>query len=119
LPFYFWCPAFKASPHSFLTFAGHVTASQPREKLTPGPPRAARMQGVNLPLKEAAESLKLTLYFFAKPRQHIQGILPSMRIKARSFLLVYLPFQEGYHELVHPGMNLAIPKNNLTHAKNL
>ncbi|NNK02495.1 MAG: hypothetical protein HKP58_18955, partial [Desulfatitalea sp.] len=116
--FYFWCPAFKLNPQRFLTCASHVTGSQPRDPLTPGPPRGRR-QAVNMPLSEAVESLKLIIALFAKPRERIDEILETVTIRPRKFLLVYLPFQEGHHEFIHRKMNLAIYKNLLVHAKNL
>lgn len=118
LPFYFWAPAFKARPQNFLTFATHVTASQPREEVVAGQPQGA-VRGINMPLQEAVESLALILAVCLKPRQRMETTLPRLRITARHSLLVYLPFQEGPHELIHAGMNLAISKNLLLHAKNL
>jgi hypothetical protein len=118
LPFHFWSPAFKAQPRSFLRFAAHVTTAQPQDTPVPGLPEGA-MRSVTLPLPEAVESLTLILAFFAKPRQRMEALLPTIKIKARRALLVYLPFQEGIHELIHPDMHLAISKNLLAHARNL
>jgi predicted RNA-binding Zn-ribbon protein involved in translation (DUF1610 family) len=118
LPFYFWAPAFKAPPQNFLTFATHVTVSQPREEVVAGQPQGAA-RGINMPLQEAVESLALILAVCLKPRQHMETKIPRLRITERHALLVYLPFQEGPHELIHTGMNLAISKNLLSHAKNL
>lgn len=116
--FHFWCPAFKVRPQAFLTFAAQATTCQVREGLTPGQPKG-RLQGVNLPLPEAAQSLTLILAVFARPRQRMDEMLPGLRLHARRFLLVYLPFREGPHEFVNAQMNLAINKNLLKHAKNL
>lgn len=118
IPFYFWTPAFKVRPQSFLTFASQVTSYQPREDLIPGQPKS-RMHGINLPLQEGVESLNLILASFIKPRKRIEDALPTLKIKARRVLLVYLPFEEGPHEMVHGKMNIGINKNLLAHAKNL
>jgi hypothetical protein len=117
-PFYFWCPAFKARPQNFLTFAAQATACQVREEISAGLPRG-RLQDVTLPLQEAVESLTLILIMVGRPRQQVEDMLPSLDIKARRFLLVYLPFEERHQEFVNPAMNLAINKNLLKHAKNL
>jgi hypothetical protein len=117
-PFYFWSPAFKARPQSYLTFAAHATTFQVPDKLTPGLP-AGTLHSVSMPLQEAIESLTLILAYFAKPRQRMEAILPQLRIAPRRAMLVYLPFKDGPHELVQPSMNLAISKNLLSHAKNL
>jgi hypothetical protein len=118
LPFYFWSPAFKVRPHNFLNFAAHLTTAQLQEAPEPGLPSGATLS-VTLPLQEAIESLTLILMFFARPRRLIEMLLPEIRITARHCQLIYLPFQEGPHELIHPVMNLAINKNLLSHAKNL
>lgn len=116
--FAFWSPAFKIHPKRFLSIAGHLTGSQLQHKLEPGPP-PGRSNHVNLPLQEAVESLKLILTEFVKPRRRMDDMLPSVDIKAKRVLLVYLPFEEGHHELVRPDLRLAIGKNTLAHAKNL
>ena len=46
-------------------------------------------------------------------------LVPQIRIKARRFLLVYIPFKDAHHELIQTELNLAVNKNMLTHAKNL
>lgn len=117
-PFYFWTPAFKVRPHRFLSFGAHVTASQPQDDPQSGYPKA-RVHGVNLPIEEAVESLKLILTDFVRPRKRMEQVLQTMQITARRFRLVYLPFREGPHDLVHPGMNLAINKNLLAHARRM
>lgn len=116
--FHFWCPAFKVRPQTFLTYAAQATTHQVRQALASGHPKG-RLQGVNLPLQEAVQSLTLIFTVFARPRQRMDEMLPGLRLHARRFLLVYLPFREGHHELTNASMNLAINKNLLKHAKNL
>lgn len=118
IPFYFWSPAFKVRPQNLLTFANAVTLNQPTGRLTAGQPRG-HLQAVNMPLQEAAESLKLSLAGFMRPRERMVERLPAIEIQARRFLLVYLPFREGPHEFVHSGLTLAVNKNMLNHARNL
>lgn len=117
-PFYFWNPAFKVRPQSYLTIATNITLNQPMEDLEPGQPKGKR-HAVNLPLNEAVESLKLNLANFMKPRERRMELLPEIDIKARRFLLIYIPFKDTHHELVQPDLNLALSKNMLAHAKNL
>ncbi|MEJ2156551.1 MAG: hypothetical protein P8X96_14520 [Desulfobacteraceae bacterium] len=117
-PFYFWNPAFKVRPQSYLTIATNVTLNQPVEDLESGQPKGER-HAVNLPLNEAVESLKLNLANFMKPRERRQELLPQITVKARRFLLIYIPFKDTHHELVQPDLNLALSKNMLAHAKNL
>lgn len=116
--FHFWAPAFKIRPQNYLSVSTSLTLAQPEAHLLPGPPQG-RLQTVNLPVSEAAESLKLNLSGFMRPRERMLEKLPQLRINPVSALLIYLPFQEDHHELIHPGLNLAINKAMLSHAKNL
>jgi len=117
-PFYFWNPAFKVGPQSYLMIAANVTLNQPVQKIEPGQPKG-RLHAVNLPLQEAVESLKLNLAGFMKPIERRAEIVPQLKIKARRFLLVYLPFKDHHLELIQPDLNLAINKNMLANARNL
>ena len=117
--FHFWALAFKVRPRFFIKLSQALTVAQPAGKFLQGMPPCGRLHPVNLPLKEGLESLKLTLSGMIKPRQKALSILPDIHITPRSFILVYLPFVEKHHDWVQPGMNLAINKNMLAHAKNL
>jgi len=116
--FHFWGLAFKVRPQNYLRLASSITLSQPPEELISEFPNERALQ-VNLPLKEAVETLKLNLASFMKPRQTLNERLPEITITPKSYLLVYLPFNEGYHEYLLPKLNLAINKNQLALAKNL
>jgi hypothetical protein len=118
IPFYFWNPAFKVRPQSYLTIAANVTINQPTDRLEPGLPRG-RVQGINLPLQDAVESLKLNLAWFLRPIERRVELIPRIEIRPRKFLLIYIPFQDTYHELVQPDLNLAVSKSVLAHARNL
>ena len=116
--FHFWALGFKVRPESFLKLSRTITLSQPNQRLSPGTPKAEK-HPVTLPLKEAVDSLKMTLASFLKPRRKMMEILPDITITPKSFILVYLPFQEKQHELVQPKFTMAINKNLLAHARNL
>jgi hypothetical protein len=118
LPFHFWNPAFKVRPQSYLTIATNVTLNQPREKAEAGPPSGV-VHSVTLPLSEAVESLKLNLANFLRPMETRVELVPDIRIRARRFQLVYIPFRKNRLELVQPRLNLAINRNVLLHARNL
>jgi hypothetical protein len=118
MPFYFWNPAFKVRPQSYLTIATSVTLNQPAEKAAAGPPKEAA-HSVTLPLGEALESLKLNLVNFMRPVETRVELVPRIEIRARRFQLVYIPFKETRLELVQPRFNLAINRNVLAHARNL
>lgn len=116
--FRFWSPAFKVRPQKYLNLATRVTLSQPAGRLVPGNPKGDT-HAVSLPLQEAVESLKLNLANFMKPQQRMAKHIHHINIKARRFLLVYLPFQKGHHELIQPKLQLTINRNTLALAKHL
>lgn len=118
IPFRFWIPAFKVRPKIFLHLASHTTLSQPREKLIPELPKQ-RMYPSTFPVEEAIESLKVILADFAKPRRTIMEMLHDIRIDAKKFSLIFMPFEEGHHEFIQPDFQLAINKNVLALSKNL
>jgi len=117
-PFWFWCPAFKIRPKSFLRLARSASVSLLPEKLISGMP-VGSFNPTNLEVQEAIESLKLILADFGAPRQPLWEKLSKIDIIAKKYLLVYLPFKEGHHDFVQPLLNVAINKNQLALAKNL
>jgi DNA-directed RNA polymerase subunit RPC12/RpoP len=118
IPFRFWIPAFKVRPKVFLQLATQTTLSQPREKLIAELPEA-RIYSTTLPIEEAVECLKLTLADFMKPRRTLMERLCDIQIDAKSFSLVFMPFNEGHHEFIQPDFQLTINKNVLALSKNL
>jgi len=118
IPFRFWIPAFKVRPKVFLHLATHTTISQPREKLISELP-GTEIYPTTLPIEEAVESLKLTLADFVKPRRTLLERLRDIQIDAKSFTLVFIPFNEGHHEFIQPDYQLTINKNVLALSKNL
>lgn len=117
-PFYFWVVAFKVRPRTFLTISKGFTGAQVQEELVRKMPDG-RMGPANMPLSEAAQSLKLILSHFINPREELPQILPNLEIKPKKATLVYLPFRDRMHELVQEKFRLAIDKNQLRLASNL
>jgi hypothetical protein len=117
-PFYFWSPAFKIRPQTFLPFATKMTLSPPPQELLPALPKND-CYTVNLPISEAVETLKINLANFIKPRKSFLVKLPEIEVEAKDYLLVYIPFREKYQELTQPGCNFTITKTHLRLAKNL
>jgi hypothetical protein len=54
-----------------------------------------------------------------KPQKDLFPKLRDIRIKPKGYLLVYIPFIEQHHELIHPEFHLGINKNQLELASNL
>ena len=118
IAFRFWIPAFKVRPRIFLRLASQATIVQPQDELIPQLPKN-RIHISNLPVEEAIESLKLTLASFMKPRKTLSEKLPDIKVAAKSFTLIFLPFNEGPHEFIQPSYNIAINKKVMALSKNL
>jgi hypothetical protein len=118
LPFRFWIPAFKVRPRLFLRLASHITVAQPRQELIPELP-GNRTHPATLPVKEAVESLAVTLADVMRPRRKMMEKFPDIQIDARSFTLVFIPFNEDHHEFIQPDFQIAINKNVLALSKHL
>jgi hypothetical protein len=95
-----------------------MTIVQPQDELIPQFPNS-RIYPSNLPVEEAVESLKLTLASFMKPRKILIEKLPEIKVTAKSFALIYLPFNEAHHEYIQPQYKIAINKNVMSLSKNL
>ncbi|MBW1958067.1 MAG: hypothetical protein JRI63_05975 [Deltaproteobacteria bacterium] len=65
------------------------------------------------------ESLTVNLAGFMKPQKDLLPILRDITITPKSYLLVYIPFIEQHHEVIHPEFHLSINKNQLELASNL
>ncbi|UCE51213.1 MAG: hypothetical protein JSV31_18350 [Desulfobacterales bacterium] len=118
LGFRFWAPAFKVRPRVFLRLSSNMTLSQPHENLTSELPNG-RHQPITMPVTEAVDSLTINLSSFIKPQTKLVDLVPEVKIDAKSFVLVYLPFQEGHHEFIQSDLQLAISKNTLSLSRNL
>ena len=116
--FCFWAMAFKVRPQVFVRLARNITLAQPQEKLVGELPDAL-LHPVTLPIEEAVESLTVTLASFMKPQKDLLPILKEIKVKPRSYLLVYIPFLEQHHEFIQPELHLSINKNQLKLASNL
>jgi len=110
--FCFWTAAFKVRPRIFLTLCRNMTLSQPRKELIHSPP-AGRCFPVTLPAEEAAQSLKIILAGFMKPRKTLFSRLGEIKVAPNDFLLVYVPFQESAHEFIQPEFLMAVSKKML------
>jgi hypothetical protein len=116
-PFRFWTPAFKIRPDDFLFFSRNMTLSQPPKEYVAELPQGEVLP-VTMPLPDAVESLKINLASFVKPAKMLQA-LDTVQIKAKSVVLVYIPFQKSGKELFQPAFNLRTNKTLLEYAKNL
>ncbi|HOP48567.1 MAG TPA: zinc ribbon domain-containing protein [Desulfobacteraceae bacterium] len=106
----FWCPAFKIRPKIFLNLSRQSTVSQNEFKTVNTFPNNS-IYPVTLPKKEALQSMKITLAASALNKRDIFPLLPEVRFKIKSSMLVYLPFKDTGHEMVHEFTGMSINKN--------
>jgi hypothetical protein len=78
-----------------------------------------RIYPSTLPVEEAIESLAITLSEFMKPRRKMMERFHDIHIAAKSFTLIFVPFNEEHHEFIHHDYQIAINKNVMAHSKNL
>jgi DNA-directed RNA polymerase subunit RPC12/RpoP len=117
-PFRFWSPAFKVRPQDLLRFGRNLTLSQPQTDLISELPEG-EIHPVTLPVQEAVEGLKINLASFMKPQRVLFPKLQEIQIKARRFMLVYVPFHKRGNELTQPAFQLRLNKNLLAYARHL
>ncbi len=113
IKFRFW------SPGIFLSLLKKMTLGLPPENLSRKLPSDSEIYPVTLPIEEAIESLIINLAGFIKPKRRFLPKLQDIKITPKSFLLVYIPFEDRHHEYVQPHFNFALSKNHLTMASNL
>ena len=116
-PFRFWTPAFKIRPQDFLFFSRNLTLSQPPKEYVTQLPQGEVLP-VTMPFQDAVESLKINLASFIKPPKMLQ-VVDTVEIKAKSLVLVYIPFQRSGNELFQPVFNLRTNKTLLQYAMHL
>jgi hypothetical protein len=114
----FWAPAFKVPPQIFLGLTKCMTISQPREPFEPSLPKAS-LYPVTLPVREAMESIKVTLADIAIDKQRILPRLSKIDVELDKFLLVHLPFHFNGSEFIHSQTQSCIHKNYLKLGRNL
>lgn len=118
ISFKFWIPAFKVRAQHFIRLATHMTLAQPDDEIK-GKVPAGTMHPVTLPVTEAIESFKTVMAGFIKPKKDYFPLLPDVRITPEDFTLVYVPFEEGHHDLIQEEYQMALNKALLATAGNL
>jgi len=106
----FWSPAFRLSPSTYLRLARQVTLCGPGSGSGEKVPRGG-LCPVGIGLEESARALKVIMASVAVSKGEVFPDLPTMKVNLRDALLVYIPFRQGGHEFVQPGMSLSIPRN--------
>lgn len=109
---YFWAPAFKVPPATFLMLSRQITLLQPNREIGDNLP-GARIYPVNLSRQEAIESVKTTLANISARKKILFPQLNNISAECVESLLVYYPFTETNNELIQEELRLGIQKNAL------
>jgi hypothetical protein len=115
---YFWIPAFKIAPPTFLRIARQITTANPRKELQEEF-HDISWYPVNVTLSEALDSLKVVLTDIAMNKKNLMPRLEEITITPIESLLVFHPFIDSNYELVEPEMKCGLMKNGLRWGKNL
>jgi hypothetical protein len=115
---YFWIPAFKIAPPTFLRIARQITTANPRKELQEEF-RDIPWYPVNVTLSEAIDSLKVVLTDIAMNKKDIMPRLEEITITPVESLLVFHPFIDSNYELVEPEIKCSLMKNALQWGRNL
>lgn len=115
---YFWAPAFKVPPATFLMLSRQLTYLQP--DMDAGDDRLGpRTSPVNLSRQDAIESIKINLANISAKKKVLFPQLKDISAECVESLLVYYPFTETKAEFIHEGLRLGIQKNTLKLGRNI
>jgi len=117
--FFFWIPAFKIQPQTFLRLSRLVTVAQPGETEKNERIGETPLYPVSLPLSEARQSLKVNLANLTVAKKKLISLLPGIEIEPVSATLFFLPFTSNGREFVWPGTQIAISKNILDYGREI
>ena len=115
---YFWAPAFKVPPATFLMLSRQITLLQPNREIDDNLP-GSRIYPANLPGQEAVESVKTTLANMSAMKKILFPQLNNISAECMESLLVYYPFTETNTELIQEELRLGIQKNALKLGQNI
>jgi hypothetical protein len=113
----FWSPAFKIRPKVYLNLSRQMTMSQGRLQTQKELPR--KLYPINLPSKEALQSLKVILAGSAVNKEKVLPLLPEVKFEIKKTTLVFLPFTDQGHDMVQQDLGAAINKKTLEYGRYL
>lgn len=108
-PLFFWSPAFKIQPAQFLRWGRQLTVAQPAGETTDLLPEGT-LYPVTLPVTEALEGIRITLFHLAANKMKTLALLPGVSVYPEETLLVYHPFEPNRRELTHCRLGLTIDR---------
>jgi DNA-directed RNA polymerase subunit RPC12/RpoP len=110
---YFWIPAFKVYSSLFLRLSKQMTLFQPAEKTEAALPNAPLLP-VTFSEERAAATLKINLASLLTKKKDVFPKLHEITIEPVESTLVLVPFTSVGNELVHPQLQIGLPRQNLS-----
>jgi hypothetical protein len=110
---YFWIPAFKVYPSLFLRLSKQMTLFQPAEKTEAVLPNAPLLP-VTFSEERAAATLKINLASLLTKKKDVFPKLHEITIEPVESTLVLVPFTSVGNELVHPQLQIGLPRQTLS-----
>ena len=114
----FWSPAFKIRPKVYLNLSRQMTISQGRLQTQKTIPKKS-LYPINLPRKEAIQSLKVILAASAINKEKVLPLLPEVKFEIKKTTLIFLPFTDQGHDMVQQDLRAAINKKTLEYGRYL
>jgi len=110
---YFWPPAFKVYSSLFLRLSKQMTLFQPAEKTEAVLPNAPLLP-VTFSEERAAATLKINLASLLTKKKDVFPKLHEITIEPVESTLVLVPFTSVGNELVHPQLQIGLPRQTLS-----
>jgi hypothetical protein len=110
---HFWIPAFKVYSSLFLRLSKQMTLFQPAEKTAALLPNAP-LHPVTFPEASAAATLKIHLAYLLAKKKDVFPKFHEITIGPVESTLVFVPFTSTGCDLVHPQLQIGLPRQILS-----
>lgn len=114
MPLFFWSPAFKVNPALYLRWARQMTTFRPAGREDDRLPGSS-LYPVTLALREAAESIPVTLAQMIADKRKFHPKLADLNLSLEESRLEYHPFTTTRTELLHATMGVSLDRTALAY----
>jgi hypothetical protein len=109
----FWAPAFRVRTNVFLRLARQLTSTPLDLRVEERVPGNSELFPATLVMREALESVKITLAGMAARKREIFPLLPAVKVRLRRTSLVYLPFAVRGGDFIQEEYGVSFRRNAL------
>jgi hypothetical protein len=110
---YFWIPAFGVYSSLFLRLSKQMTLFQRAEKTEAVLPNVP-LHPVTFSEESASATLKIHLAYLLTKKKDVFQKLHEITIESVESTLVFIPFTSVGRELVHPQLQIGLPRQTLS-----